>query len=201
MNYINTQTGEYPIHEYALREMFSNISFPSPFQPPEGFAEVQWTEAPPFDNISQQSVEQAPVEVNGKFLQVWAIEDRTSGEAAARLADAKAAKNNQINAWRLAANRSTFLHGGKTFACDELSRSDIDGVTSFVTLNGALPPGWPGGWKAQDNTYYAITDVAGWTAFVGSMVAAGNAHFARSQTLKAQLATATTTAEINAIQW
>lgn len=117
------------------------------------------------------------------------------------LASAKASKNNEINTWRLIANRSTFSHGGKTFACDELSRSDIDGVTSFVTLAGSLPPGWPGGWKAVDNTYLSITSVAEWTAFVASMVAAGNANFAKSQALKSQLASANTQAEIDAIVW
>lgn len=117
------------------------------------------------------------------------------------LAAAKAEKNAQINAWRLQANRGTFNHGGKLFACDELSRGDIDGITSFVTLAGALPPGWPGAWKAVDNSFFPIATVPEWAAFVASMVAAGNAHFAKAQTLKAQLSAATTQAQIDAIVW
>lgn len=113
----------------------------------------------------------------------------------------KLAKNADINAARLQANRGTFEHGGKVFTCDELSRSDIDGVNGFVSLTQSLPPGWPGGWKAVDNTYLAIANVPAWIAFYAAMVATGNAHFAKAQTLKAQLAAATTPEEIGAIQW
>lgn len=133
------------------------------------------------------------------------VQPGTSGSisppAPPTLEQLKAAKNTQINAARLTANRGTFAHGGKTFACDELSRSDIDGVTSFVTLSGSLPPGWPGGWKAVDNTYLAISTVDEWRQFVASMVAAGNANFAHAQALKAQLAAATTAEEVAAITW
>lgn len=113
----------------------------------------------------------------------------------------KAAKNTEINAARLAANQGTFEHAGKLIACDPLSRSDIDGINGFVALTGSLPPGWPGGWKAADNSLLPIADVAAWTAFYGAMVAAGNAHFAHSQALKSQLAAATTAEEVAAISW
>jgi hypothetical protein len=117
------------------------------------------------------------------------------------LAQLKAAKNAEINAARLAANLSTFTHAGKAIACDQLSRSDIDGTNGFVALYGSMPPGWPGGWKAVDNTYVAIADVAAWKAFYSSMFAAGNANFAKAQTLKAQLDAATTAAQVAAIVW
>ena len=117
------------------------------------------------------------------------------------LAPLKAAKNEEINAARLAANFSTFQHAGKAIACDQLSRSDIDGTNGFVVLYGALPPGWPGGWKAADNTYVAIATVADWKAFYSSMFAAGNANFAKAQALKGLLAAADTAAEIAAIHW
>lgn len=113
----------------------------------------------------------------------------------------KAAKNAEINAARLVSNQGTFAHAGKLIACDPLGRSDIDGINGFVALTGSLPPGWPGGWKAADNSLLPIADVPAWTAFYGSMVAAGNAHFAHSQALKAQLAAATTAAEVAAISW
>lgn len=117
------------------------------------------------------------------------------------LDDLKAGKNSEINAARLAANRSTFTHAGKSFACDELSRGDIDGANGYVTLYGTMPPGWPGGWKAVDNTYHPIADVAEWKAFYTSMFSSGNANFAHAQTLKTQLASATTEAQVAAIVW
>ncbi|MCG3177408.1 MAG: hypothetical protein MOGMAGMI_02382 [Candidatus Omnitrophica bacterium] len=117
------------------------------------------------------------------------------------LPELKAAKNAEINQARAAANTSTFPHDGKTFACDALSRSDIDGVNGYVALYGALPPDFPGAWKAADNSYYPIPDVAAWKAFYASMVAAGSANFAHAQTLKAQLAAATTAEAVAAIVW
>lgn len=113
----------------------------------------------------------------------------------------RAAKDAEINAARLAANRVSFDHSGKTFACDLLSRSDIDGVNGWVCLTQSLPPDFPGGWKAVDNTYIAIADVTAWTAFYGAMVAKGNANFVKAQMLKAQNAAASTPEQIGAIKW
>ncbi|SDM57459.1 protein of unknown function [Oryzisolibacter propanilivorax] len=133
------------------------------------------------------------------------VGDRWDGHAfvpaPADLDALKAAKNDEINAARLAANFSHFEHAGKQIACDQLSRSDIDGTNGFVALYGALPPGWPGGWKAIDNTYVAIADVAAWKAFYASMFAAGNANFAHAQALKEALAAAATAEEVAAIGW
>lgn len=113
----------------------------------------------------------------------------------------KVQKNDEINSARLKANFTSFTHAGKAVACDELSRSDIDGTNGYVSLNGAMPPGWPGGWKAVDNTYIPIATVADWKAFYLSLFAAGNANFAKAQSLKATLASATTAAQISAIVW
>lgn len=113
----------------------------------------------------------------------------------------KAAKNAEINQARATANTSTFTHDGKAFGCDALSRSDIDGVNGYMALYGALPPAFPGAWKAADNSYYPIADVAAWKAFYASMVATGSTNFMHAQTLKAQLAAATTPEAVAAIVW
>lgn len=201
MNYINTTTLEYPLTELAIKQANANVSFPVPFEPGDGYAAVQPAARPEFDLITERVDELVPEQVDGVWTQRWQVVTLPAEQAAANLAQAKAVKNAWINTSRLAANRGAFTHGGKSFACDELSRSDIDGITSFVTLAGSLPPGWPGAWKAVDNTYLPITSVAEWTAFVASMVSAGNANFAKAQALKAQLAAATTSEQINAIVW
>jgi len=128
----------------------------------------------------------------------WVLDD---GLVADLLASVRTEKNAEINAARLAANRSTFTHAGKEFACDELSRSDIDGVNGYVTLFGALPADWPGAWKAVDNSYAPIATLNDWKAFYASMVAAGNENFAHAQALKAQLGAATTIEQVQAIRW
>jgi hypothetical protein len=117
------------------------------------------------------------------------------------LADLKTSKNAEINAARMTANMTSFSYGGKAIACDALSRSDIDGINGYVTLNGVLPPGWGGAWKAIDNTYVAISTVDDWKAFYASMVGQGQTNFSHAQDLKAQLAAATTPDQVAVITW
>jgi hypothetical protein len=115
------------------------------------------------------------------------------------LADVKATKNSAINQARAAANSSTFPFQGKQIAVDQLSRSDIDATHGAILMLQALPPGWPGAWKATDNTFIAIPNVATWAQFYGAMVATGTANFNHSQVLKAQMDAATTIAEVEAV--
>jgi hypothetical protein len=117
------------------------------------------------------------------------------------LAELKAAKNAEINAARLGANHSGFEYLGKRIATDPLSRGDLDAVAAIVARTGALPAGWPGAWKATDNSFVPIVTVAAWDAFYGAMYAAGLQNFATAQGLKAQLADAATPAEIDSITW
>lgn len=113
----------------------------------------------------------------------------------------KAAKSAAINAARLKANQSHFTFAGKQIAVDPLSRSDIDGAHGIIVATGALPPGWPGGWKAISNEFVPIPDVPTWLAFYGAMVAQGTANFEKAQALKLQLAQATTAADVESISW
>lgn len=120
------------------------------------------------------------------------------------LEDIKATKIAEINAARLKANRGTFIFMNKPVACDELSRSDIDGANGVISLTGALPPGWLGSWKTATNEYIPVPDVATWAALYGAMVAQGTANFTHSQELKAQIETAFTAgdrAALEAVIW
>lgn len=134
---------------------------------------------------------------------VWAVVDavrhvQITNETLSQL---KAAKNLQISEWRAQANRSTFPYAGKVIACDELSRSDIDAVAGAISLNGAFPAGFPNAWKAIDNTYISLPDIASFKAMYNAMTAQGTINFARSQQLKTALASAQTAQEIDAIKW
>lgn len=113
----------------------------------------------------------------------------------------KLQKNDEINRARLAANQTAFEHGGKLVACDLLSRSDIDAIAIHVARKGAFPDGFPGAWKAIDNSYVMLPDMAAWDALYASMTAQGTANFNHAQALKAQLKDAKTKEEINAIKW
>nr|WP_314540155.1 DUF4376 domain-containing protein [uncultured Massilia sp.] len=135
---------------------------------------------------------------------VMVVRDMTPEEIAEMAPDVeslRAEKRQQINDWRAAANLSTFPHAGKLIACDALSRSDIDGVANNIALRGAFPDGFPGGWKAVDNTMIPLADVDAFKAMYDSMTAQGTENFNHAQELKAQLAKASTLEEIAAIEW
>lgn len=130
-----------------------------------------------------------------------AIHVPTPEEVAAQLVAAKTSKNLQINLWRAAANQSYFTYAGKQIACDALSRSDIDALANSIALTGGFPVGFPGAWKAMDNSYVAIPDVDAFKAMHAAMTLQGTVNFGHSQTLKAALAAATTVEQIEAIVW
>jgi len=144
--------------------------------------------------------------VNGVEVEMSAEEEAEivaewNANIAAKQAGAKAVKNTEINLWRGQANSSTFTHLGKVIACDALSRSDIDGVAGSISLTGAFPVGFPGAWKAVDNSYLMLPTIQAFKDLYASMTAQGAVNFARAQTLKAALAAATTQAAIDAIVW
>jgi hypothetical protein len=133
----------------------------------------------------------------------WAVFDSeaVSARTAEELAAAKAAKREEINRARLAANRTSFSFMGKDIAVDDVSRSDIDGVSDQVLLTGSFPAGFPNAWKAMDNTYVAIPDIDTWRAFVTAMTTQGAVNFGRAQQRKAEIDAATTVEQVEAIVW
>ena len=134
-------------------------------------------------------------------LEVIPDPEPTPEELVVQLTAAKTAKNLQINDWRAAANRTSFPHAGKNIACDELSRSDIDAVAGEITLNEAFPAGFPMAWKATDNTYIGLPNLAAFKAMYSSMTLQGTVNFGHSQDLKTALASATTIEQVDAITW
>ncbi len=142
--------------------------------------------------------------IDGNYKPKWVVSEATAQEIADRnavLADAKFQKNLEINLARATANQTYFTHNGKRVACDALSRSDIDAVANSISLNNAFPAGFPGAWKAIDNSYIMLPDVAAFKAMYNSMTAQGTINFATSQALKARLASASTLAEVSTITW
>lgn len=149
-----------------------------------------------------------PQLIDGSWTESWEIRDASAEElvemneqAAYALEDARRACAANINIWRAGANSTLFTHAGKHVACDSLSRSDLDGVANHIALSGALPDGFPGAWKAIDNTLIPLPDTDAFRAMYASMTAQGTANFNHSQDLKARLAAATTSEEIAAIVW
>jgi hypothetical protein len=117
------------------------------------------------------------------------------------LTQLKEAKKAEITEARAKASQGEFTYEGKLISCDSLSRSDIDGTNGYVVSHNEFPGGWPGAWKAVDNSYVPITNVEDWKTFYSAMVTQGVANFIKSQTLKAQVDACTTKAQVQAINW
>lgn len=122
-------------------------------------------------------------------------------ENLAYLTQARLVQNGKINKWRQDANFSFFTYNGKQIACDALSRSDIDGTNGYIANTNKLPPYWPGGWLAKDNTYVSIGSIDQWHAFYTAMYGQGLVNFGKGQTLKQQLKKALTLEAIRAVVW
>lgn len=77
MNYINTETQQYPVTEMQIRELFPNVSFPVPFVPPSNFAPVFPVPQPSYNPVLQAVVEGKPaLTEKGHYEQAWDVIDR-----------------------------------------------------------------------------------------------------------------------------
>lgn len=139
--------------------------------------------------------------VDTHWVVKWDIIPYSEEDLALMLQTAKAQKLLLINSWRAQANQTSFMHNGKVIACDALSRSDIDGVAGHIALNGTFPDGFPGAWKATDNTYIILADIDAFKAMYNSMTAQGTLNFNRSQELKTVVNNATKIEDVIRVVW
>lgn len=100
---------------------------------------------------------------------------------------ARAAKREEVNKWRAAANSGSFTFAGRPVSVDDLSMKDIVSTNGKVIRTGTLPAGFPGVWKAEDNTYIPIETVQDWYALYDAMYDQGLSNFMRSEQLKAYI--------------
>ena len=75
--YINTDTMQYPVSERDIRKEFkSSKSFPTPFRPPEPYAQVFTVLEPVvFNPVLQKTLETPPAFINGRWTQDWKVID------------------------------------------------------------------------------------------------------------------------------
>lgn len=100
--YLHTQTLERPLTEKQVRAVFPNITFASPFTPPEPYAEYQQTPTPEYDLITHGVREIDPVEQDGVWVQQWEVyeldPDQVEENIAAAISEAREAAHSRINA-------------------------------------------------------------------------------------------------------
>ena len=119
----------------------------------------------------------------------------------AGLDEIKARRSAEITAAYLKANDTSFTFAEKEIQADAHAMKQINVTSSGIMRRNALVPGWPGVWKALDNSYVPIPDVATWWAMCDAIEATGHANFKKAQQLKAAISAATTAEQVAAIQW
>lgn len=187
MNYIDTGTLNYPIseREIALLPEFSNVTFPSPFEPPTPFAAVTPAERPTIDPWTQRVVELAPDNVNGTWTQRWEIVNFTELEMSERIASAVAGRWEEIKAMR----DQRKVEGGYKVAVggvDKWFHSDIFSRTQQIglTMMGANVPPVP--WKTMDGTFVTMSQALAGQIFMAAAASDMNL-FAFAEALIAQV--------------
>lgn len=74
MPYIKLDDKTYPVTEQEIREIYSNTSFPFPFQPPQGYAPVLESTIPDHDSIYQSYRELDPVQdSHGNWIKTYEV--------------------------------------------------------------------------------------------------------------------------------
>lgn len=81
MNYIHTETKEYPLTSGDIISRHSaSVSFPFPFEPLPEYSEVVEKEKPEYDEALQYVKEIEPTEVDGVYTQNWEVVNFTQKE-------------------------------------------------------------------------------------------------------------------------
>lgn len=203
MYYSKTRGGFFPDDIYGTKTIFvedansdaevkPKIEVPNPACTlPEDAVEIS-------DEVYKQLLQD---QSDGKIIDFTGSMVVAKNAPVATLAELKLLKKDEITKARESASVGEFTFLSKQISCDQLSRSDIDGTNGYVALFNDFPGGWPGAWKAVDNSYVPITDVAAWKEFYSAMVSQGTNNFIKSQTLKAQVDACTTKAQVSAINW
>lgn len=94
-NYINTETGAYPVSQQEIQLGYPNTSFPSPFVPPAPYAVVFESPVPEYNLFTQGVREIEPVEVAGDYYQTWEVYDLSPEQIAANENQARASNKAQ----------------------------------------------------------------------------------------------------------
>lgn len=113
----------------------------------------------------------------------------------------RAAKSAEINASWMGADSTAFFYAGEFIGAQADDIVRINSINGYIGLMDAMPPDWPGVWKTKANTFIPLPDVEAWKPFYAAFVMKGVTNYIAAQSLKAQVATATTPAEIVAIAW
>jgi hypothetical protein len=138
--------------------------------------------APAFDALTQTAVELDPVEVDGRWVQQWAIEDLPPEAAAANLDAARHTAREAVKRLRdTKIQVGGYPAGGKWFHSDTFSRTQQLGL---VMMGQSMPPGLK--WKTMDGSFAEMTPALAMQVF-GAAATQDSSIFAHAQVLIQQI--------------
>jgi len=155
MAYIDPQSGQYPLTEAQLRAAYPDCSLGADFVA----ACLVETAIPPSPAAGQIVVEDAPVQVDGAWVQAWTVRDASEAESAAALERAGRAIN-RIRDQRI---EGGFTYDGHLYQSRQSDRENIirkgdradraiaDGCQAGDYLWDATTDGHPFVWIDADN--------------------------------------------------
>ncbi|RYF06168.1 MAG: DUF4376 domain-containing protein [Comamonadaceae bacterium] len=148
--FIEIQTNQYPLTASEIMGANRHMSFPVPFEAPDGYAPVAETAQPAHNANTHRVVEAAPAEQGGVWAQRWTVVALTAAEKAAALAAAKAQLLEAATAkrWAVETGGVTFPDGTRVGSTTEdqnrittvIANAQLAGVTSvdFKAASGWL---------------------------------------------------------------
>lgn len=152
MNYININTGAYPISEAQIRAENPNTSFGIPFIAPDIYKVVFPSPQPAFNPATHRLQEDAPSLTNkGHWEQEWDVVALDTAVVDANLAQIRHDKEEAIKAFRDKLKENGVKVGTKWFHSDVFSRIQWLGLM----IMGANVPNMP--WKTRDGSFVPLT--------------------------------------------
>lgn len=129
---INTVTMRYPMQPYqVVQELGGGFTLPNEMYMPDGYAWVEPTGKPEFDQTTHRLVESTPIEINGVWRQKWSKLLLTSEELEQKLNEQKGILYKQITEFRwMKESGGILLPNGIKIAS---SREDQNRITSVIS--------------------------------------------------------------------
>jgi hypothetical protein len=164
-----------------------------------GIVEVEPNPMPAFDALTARVEEASPILVGETWWQDWRIVDLSVEEAAASLATEKARLREAINAERDRLEVAGFYYMGKRL--DSTERSVLRFNVAVQAAQAAIAAGqtFQLDWTCADNSELPL-DAAGVIGIPVAFALYGNALHQHARALKAAVESATTAAELAAVE-
>jgi hypothetical protein len=188
--WINPQTGIVYRQVAAIRAAHPNTSMPA--VPSDeclawfGLVPVMRTDPPAYDPLREDLTEEAPIEIEGSWVQTWLVAAKTLIAVEAALTARRLELHTARRAARTRAETVGFSYNGHPFDSDRDSILRIANAATTALTATLLEAPFATEWHCADG-YDMPMDAAGVMAMQGALAAHGQACHDRSGALRAMI--------------